>query len=329
MNINSIELKNFRKFEKYSEIFYTKNFIYGLNGSGKSSILESISLISNLKSFKNKTKNKDIININHDISEILVKNGNELKLKVDNNKKIYLNNNNCDALVFLSKIKCIFFITDEIHLFNKGPSEKRKYFDQLIFNFDTGYLKKLHSYNKILKNRNIALRNNDTKILELWNQLFKEYNDLINETKDKYINNINDTYNDIYEKIFKENLNLKIIRIKKNTNDILLDKELKEGKSLYGNHLDDYKIVINNKDYGLLLSNGEKKKILITLKFTHNSIFFKNHSFFPTMLIDDLSSELDFETINNIIYYISNIDQQIFITNIDKIEIDNFNYYKL
>jgi recombinational DNA repair ATPase RecF len=47
------------------------------------------------------------------------------------------------------------------------------------------------------------------------------------------------------------------------------------------------------------------------------------------MLIDDLSSELDKSSIKHLIDYIINLDQQFFITNIDKIEIEKFNYYKL
>jgi DNA replication and repair protein RecF len=329
MNIKNIYLKNFRKFNIYSEIFYDKNFIYGLNGSGKSSILESISLISNLKTFKNKTKNKDLININSKVAEITIDNGNNLKLKIDDNKKIYLNNNFCDTLLFLSKIRCTFFITDEIHIFNKGPSDKRKYFDQLIFSIDANYLNKLYSYNKILKNRNMALRNNNKEVLKIWNKMFDEYNTSINNIKDEYLNNINILFNSIYKKIFGIDINLKIIKILRKNNINLLDKEILEGKSLYGNHLDDYKITIDNKNFDSLLSNGEKKKILLNLKFTHNNIFFDKYNFFPTMLIDDLSSELDKSSIKHLIDYIINLDQQFFITNIDKIEIEKFNYYKL
>ena len=60
--INKISIKNYRNFQK-CEINFTQkcNILYGINGSGKTNILESISLIDKGRGFRN----ANIINLNY------------------------------------------------------------------------------------------------------------------------------------------------------------------------------------------------------------------------------------------------------------------------
>ncbi len=54
MILKNLKLNNFRNYEKKEVEFSPEiNLIYGNNGSGKTNILEAISVISNLKSFRN------------------------------------------------------------------------------------------------------------------------------------------------------------------------------------------------------------------------------------------------------------------------------------
>ena len=62
MPIDRVYLENFRLFKKKDlTLSGDKNFIQGLNGSGKTSVLESIEMLLNGKSFRT-TKSKDCIN---------------------------------------------------------------------------------------------------------------------------------------------------------------------------------------------------------------------------------------------------------------------------
>ena len=64
MPISRVYLENFRLFKKKDlNLSEEKNIIIGLNGSGKTSILESIELMNNGKSFRT-TASKDCINHN-------------------------------------------------------------------------------------------------------------------------------------------------------------------------------------------------------------------------------------------------------------------------
>ena len=61
MILREILLKNFRNYENQKVIFSDSvNIITGNNGSGKTNIIEAISILSGSKSFRN-SKDKDII----------------------------------------------------------------------------------------------------------------------------------------------------------------------------------------------------------------------------------------------------------------------------
>ena len=66
MPISRVYLENFRLFQKKDLILSEdKNFIQGLNGSGKTSVLESIETLINGRSFRT-SQSKDCINHNSD-----------------------------------------------------------------------------------------------------------------------------------------------------------------------------------------------------------------------------------------------------------------------
>ena len=70
MWIKDIELINFRNYEKEKfEFVEGINVIHGYNGQGKSNLVEAISYISTLSSFRN-SKNDDVINVDNDVGLI-------------------------------------------------------------------------------------------------------------------------------------------------------------------------------------------------------------------------------------------------------------------
>lgn len=67
-----------------------------------------------------------------------------------------------------------------------------------------------------------------------------------------------------------------------------------------------------------------KKIYLILLKLAHLELSNKGYRFNQTIVIDDLSSDLDVEIVNKLYSYLSNIENQVLITNIDNINSDTF-----
>ena len=65
MKIDNLTLMNFRNYESLNISFGDLNIIYGLNGSGKTNIIESIFLCSIGKSFRT-SKDKELVKFDKD-----------------------------------------------------------------------------------------------------------------------------------------------------------------------------------------------------------------------------------------------------------------------
>ena len=167
----NIKLENYRNFNHF-EIDFTSgcNILFGKNGSGKTNILESISLfekgrglrkdnINNLINYKNDRKNFNITSIFlHDKKEINLRLFSNIKT-VKSQKKLFINNNSSSESIkyFENLFSLIYFLPEMERLFLNSPSARRDFFDRLIYSTDKNYSKLINSYKKNIFERHRIL----------------------------------------------------------------------------------------------------------------------------------------------------------------------------
>ena len=146
------------------------NIIEGANASGKTSLLEAIYLISQVKSFRT-----------HRINHIIQHKQAELRLvanyldHTDNlhiiglersrsKTRIHLNKTPINQSSQLAALVPIQVITPESHrLLEDGPKFRRQFIDWGVFHVKHGFLQVWKDYHRILRQRNAVLRHNPTK----------------------------------------------------------------------------------------------------------------------------------------------------------------------
>ena len=143
--VKNISIKNFRNFEFCDLSFsYNCNILYGDNGSGKTNILESISLIgkgrgfrnANIKNLIHKSEFNFDINAEYEFNNNLYKvNINSLNTNKNYKKIISVNEDNSRENNRISRIFCFFlyFLPEMERLFLSSPSNRRNFIDKLIF----------------------------------------------------------------------------------------------------------------------------------------------------------------------------------------------------
>ena len=165
MKIDSIELVNFRNYNNlYVSFSNNLNVIYGLNGSGKTNLIEAIYLLSLTKSFRInndkflikkgalKTKIRGEIRKNSDLSSYGVEISQDGKIVLLNDQKI-------DRISdYVSKINIILFNPNDIRIIDETPEKRRKLLNISISSIYKEYLIILSNYQKILKQRNFYIR---------------------------------------------------------------------------------------------------------------------------------------------------------------------------
>ena len=164
-----INFNNYRNLKKFSLNFFSdSNVIIGKNGSGKTNILEGISLFEKGRGFR-KDKINNLINFENqeqrfDINSIFIDKDIEYNVNIYNSeknlKKLSINNSlELESIKhFESLFSIIYFLPEMERLFVASPSFRRNFFDRLIFNYDKNYNVIVNSYKKAILDRQFLIR---------------------------------------------------------------------------------------------------------------------------------------------------------------------------
>ena len=332
--INSINLCNFRNYERFEVDFNEKiNFIYGLNGQGKTNLIESVYFLTHLRSFRtNKIRylyrnEERTAQIRSYLTKQAVSHGVYINLENDN-KRVFVDRKSLSySSEYIKKYFSILFSPDLLSAFKEYPLERRGFFDRILVLKEKKYLNQLKDFNKIKKQKNVVLKNKKLKEIDIWNRLLAKVFPDISQMRDNLVKEINRKLAILFEKLTgrKERLELhyrwdledKARREEDSVYEFLNSKmevELFKGYSLYGPHKDDFWMTINGKRDKLFFSQGEYRISFLALQLALNLIITETLDFNPVILLDDIFSELDEKVYQRTLEYIAAKDSQVFIT---------------
>jgi len=183
--IRNINVENFRNFSNRKYNFCESiNVVYGLNGYGKSNLLEAISVVCLSKSFRTRN-DANLIQLQKDnfrvTANIYLDNGIEKNIHVyyDTNfgKQIKIDHSKIKSLSELVGSFPIVILSPEDDSITSGPPfERRKFINLVLSQLDKEYFKLLQEYIRILKQRNRILqdakksRYKFSEKIEPWNE---------------------------------------------------------------------------------------------------------------------------------------------------------------
>ncbi len=346
MVIEKIILKNFRNFKNLIfEPCEHINYIVGQNAQGKTNFIESIYFCSFFKSYRTNNllnlinKDSDFFFIELTVKGETVKNKISIGYDKKRTKSIKVNDKIPENNIFFKNINSIIYYPDEINFLCIYPQYRRNFIDRSIFLTDFDFLNIYGKYKKILKNRNCILKSkNYNEDLDLaWCEELSKLASIIVIKRNEYIKRINlslkednfnnEIYSIKYTKYDLENIEKNILsKILKSK-----EKDLKLGYTTVGPHCDDFIFEINNNDIRKFSSEGQKKSFI--LKYKKSQIFdYKNiYNFYPVLILDDISNELDSKRKNKYLYDILSNTGQVFVTTTDSknINSDKNNVFKV
>jgi len=332
MIIKNLSLVNFKNhLDGYFDFHKNINCLVGNNGVGKTNILDAIYYLAFCKSFLNAV---DSNNITYEKSFFLIKG---VFVKDDEEDIVSCGFKRGDFKRFKKNEKIYKKLSDHIgyyplvlispldsEIILSGSSVRRKFIDSVISQFDKQYLSDLISYNKVLKQRNMLLKQSvydDThlkvyndELVKYGNNIFVKRKDFINEfvpVLTKYYNYISSSKETIQVNYKSDLLNFSF-------ND-LLEKNLHKDKILKytcsGVHRDDLDFFLNTMKLKKSGSQGQQKSFMISMKFAKYEYIKQKTKLYPSLLLDDIFDKLDNERCSRIIELVNNESfGQIFIT---------------
>ncbi|HPS56492.1 MAG TPA: DNA replication and repair protein RecF [Spirochaetota bacterium] len=359
MILTNLRLNNFRNYESREVEFSPDiNLIYGNNGSGKTNILEAISVISNLKSFRNANDqsmirwNSEYYYCRGDVS------GSDFsrfevgfyKDDEQSRKKIKIDDYEIKRVSeYYGKMMTVSFVPSDINILGTTPDVRRKYFDSVISKLFPDYINDLNRFRDILNSRNVVLKkikegSSNIKHLDVWNRLIAEKALCIIKKRDDFINIFSKIFNKSYSIISGESHppflfykpSIKADEIDEIYNTFLSDikSDIRRGSTTQGPQRDDY-YFINSEGINFLSysSQGQRRTAAISLKVAEYEIIKSMRNKKSIILIDDIFSELDEIRRFNMIDLLMSEGQLIFtMVNRENFPLDkigNIKYFKI
>ena len=335
MFVNKLSLSNFRNIQALNISFDNPiNVFYGLNGQGKSNIVESIYLLANANSFRTsyfrRMINNDSINAiaKADISSN--KNNNSLKIVLTKNGKTAFID---DILInkfsdYLGHLNVICFSPEDVSLFKDVPGNRRYFLDKELSSLFPIYVRQLILFKKVLDERNELLKGKidddlldviDDKLIESSYDIYKRRNWLIGKIAEfatiiyKRLTDDNQeiriVYHTFLEELDKDSYLTKAKKIYKDN----LRKDKEKNYTNIGLHKDDFKVYLNDLEIDMYASQGQQRLIALCFKLAVLEIIKKASKEEPILILDDAFSELDIIKKDKLFNYICK-KQQVFIT---------------
>lgn len=343
MGFTKIALTGYKNYQSET-FFFTERIvgICGLNGKGKTNLLDAINYLCFTKSYFSKT---DILNVHFGAEGFRL----EGELKIDNNEKVsqrivcvyrsslkkefYLDDVAYEKFSHhIGKFPCVMIAPDDIEMITGGSEERRRFLDTLISQVDAEYLQQLITYSKVLQQRNSYLKNEsfhsnfDTQLLEtLDSQLIKpaEY---IHHTRQKFCEKLIPLVQQFYKEISGNN---EIVSLAYNShlNDhnfskLLVasrQKDMLTQRTNTGIHKDDLIFLLNENNFKTIASQGQRKSLLFACKLAEFEMLCAIKGAPPLLLLDDVFEKLDEMRMKNLLHYVcKKNDGQVFITDTHK-----------
>lgn len=314
--IKEIKLVNFRNFkEKKLENLEKENFIVWENWKGKTNLLEAISRIWN--NSLTKLNFKDLVRLKKDyfFIEIINDKGEIFSLyysSKEDKKSYMINNKKVSKRKFIeTSYSCVIFSPITMNMLYLSPGLRRDFLDDTLKSSFSMYDKILKDYKKVLKSRNSTLKainlwKANREDIKFWDEKFIElsieiysYRLKLVKFLEKSIVSIKEVFSIPVETI-KFYYVSKIDRndIKKSLKEYLetnFERDLILQKTNIWPHIDDFEILIDDRNISYFASRWEVKSIIIYLKLLEWLFIEKISSKKPIMIIDDFLSELDNE----------------------------------
>ena len=357
IRIQGISLSNYRNY-KSLKLDISKQIIllYGENGTGKTNILESISLLSCSTGFRNSkltnlfsnNQKKNYLNFginfnlisdleNHSIGiGISEKNNTQTKIIKVDGKKV----SNHD---FYKNYNIFWLLPSMNNLFNSNATERRNFLDLMITSHEQGHQENINIYKKLQNERlKILKKFSNSKSNNIWlgsiEKKMASIGVLLCDSRRRFLKKMND-----YS--LKSSSKLPVLKI-----DLTgeMDKELTKkpalfveerfvqklrdnrrvdtliGRTQYSANKTDMCIYNHNKkQFSGECSTGEQKVMLITIVLQFIQILKERSCLRLIFLLDDIFAFLDKTHINIILEELSSLRIQTWITNVDNNCIDS------
>lgn len=313
MHVSGLWVQDYRNFsDKLWRFTPGLNVFTAPNGSGKSNLIEALSLLSTSHSWRAK-QTEELIRWEQPLgrvqANVVLDSGDSLKLEQiftpgqvqgkRTNKRLYkVNDVSRRASDAAGQLLTVLFTPEDMEAFSGGPQHRRHLLDQTLMQVSAPYRFSHKQYEQALKRRNRVLHmiqegKSQPSDLFFWDQLLIKNGEVIHDQRADFLGwlgqhtGIKEEY-----KVEYDHSVISTARLQQYT-----QAEVSSGHTLVGPHKDDVSVQVQRSGAWRSIerfgSRGEQRLALIWWKLAAAEFIQQRTESAPVLLLDDVFSELD------------------------------------
>jgi len=315
------------------------NLLFGLNGSGKTSFLESLHLLAVGRSFRNASIRPVI---SHDCDTCLVtakinKAGKVHHLGMERHRNgesvLRIDAHNVAARSSLAALLPVVMLdTEGLALIFDGPDSRRRYVDGTLFHVEPSFLAGWRRYQRALKQRNAGLKRAIISDDEAWLFDLARAGESLTNSRRNIVARLAEAFQAMastlspalagIELIFKQGWDQQVALQEALTSG--QDDDIRRGFTQAGPHRADLRLRMNGRAAAETLSRGQAKLVVAALKLAQGQVLTDDLGFPPVYLVDDITAELDESHAARVCEVLQGQGGQVFIAAVEAEELTRF-----
>lgn len=331
MALVSLKMSGFRNIETANlEFSPGLNVLSGTNAAGKTSVLEAIYFLGRAHSFRTRRAER-LIREGEAGFELVArlkgpggtpipfgfsKQGRQLTIRV--------NGQDVKRMSELASWLPVQLIAGDIHqLLEAGPHYRRQFLDWGVFHVEPGYAATWRRYQRLLKQRNAALRSRRPLAqIHVWTEALRAAAAELSTFRTDYVKRLLPYLIAEMEVFLPDAGEVSLdyhpgVPAGKTFADCLahhVEQDIESGFTRYGPHRGDLHFRAGRQDLVPRLSRGQQKLLVIALRLAQAALDRDTHGRPSLFLIDDLGAELDAGNQQKVVERLAAIQAQVFVT---------------
>lgn len=322
--IQRLQLRQFRNYDLLDiELTAGMNLFVGCNGQGKSNILEAVSYLGLLRSFRGSQPDTmrqwgaPFFSVKACLSTADARVATELSAVFGEKRSLHINGGSvARASEFINQFLCVSLVPEDIDLVKGSAKGRRRFLDMLLTQSDRYYLHQLQCYLQALRSRNAILRQMSrfpASALRAYDTQLLKYGVFVEAARVRCVKRIQERLSSLSEQLLGEGMlgvkYLSSVGIRNGEEALEKDIEVafatalekaaerdrREGHTSVGPHRSDFICSMDSRSLSSYGSEGECRLMSLALRLASMGIIqaadFGDRGI--VLLVDDVTGELD------------------------------------
>ena len=315
MHLRHLWLKDFRSYESVNlELTSGICAVLGPNGVGKSNLLEAVSYLALLESFRGAPTEAMILNgaaqavVRGEVVEEQREQLIEAELLRTGRNRVLVNKQRISRNSDLNTtFRVSVFSPNDLEMVKGGPVGRRNYLDQLLVTLDSKHHSIRSDFDKSLRQRNALLKQCRGRLddaakftLEVWDTKLIQSGERLADLRDQLVDRLSPLVRQAYTEVAFDRAATSLtyeapwrkVGLEEALHQVR-DDEIRRGVTLVGPHRDDLYLGLNEMPARTHASQGEQRSIALALRLAAHRLVLLVTGSAPVLLLDDVFSELD------------------------------------